>query len=84
MSALGIAAVTRRAALGGRWRSPEGEEKKAAAVEETGDPVYRCGQFVGVRARYVEVVWSDGTRTPVRDVADPRFGWKAILAVEER
>jgi hypothetical protein len=79
-----IQAVTRRAALGGRWRDPDGVEKTASRVEQIGDPVYLCGRLVGVEARDLDIVWTDGTKTPAKIVAHPRLGWEAILEAEER
>ncbi|XXX79150.1 hypothetical protein WMF30_10290 [Sorangium sp. So ce134] len=82
-----IDAVMRRAAAGLRWRSPDGEKKKAVAVENGGTRVLGPrGHLVGIApgpdGHFTR--WSDGTRTPAREVADPRIGWKAILEAEGR
>ncbi|MGK3995119.1 hypothetical protein [Sorangium sp. So ce1024] len=79
-----VQAVIRRAARGLRWRSPEGEEKKALRVEALSDLVYIGGFAVGTvpHPGGPEIAWSDGTMTPAREVADPRLGWQAIQEVE--
>jgi hypothetical protein len=70
--------VMRRALAGGRWRAQDMRELRARGYDTGAEPVYFASGARRVMGGEPQVVWDDGSKTPVHEIADPAGGWEPI------